>query len=60
MSKLLSYDTKYRDWIQEVSKRFRQSKIRAAVKVNDEMLRFYWNLGNLWLVDLIQSNDEPP
>ena len=45
MSKLLSSDTSYRDWIQEVSKRFRQSQIRATVKVNDEMLRFYWSLG---------------
>ena len=34
-----------RDWIQEVGKRFKQSQIRAAVKVNDEMLRFYWSLG---------------
>ena len=45
MSKPLSSDTSYRDWIQEVSKRFRQSQIRTAVKVNDEMLRFYWSLG---------------
>ena len=45
MSKLLSSDISYRDWIQEVSKRFRQSQIRATVKVNDEMLRFYWSLG---------------
>ena len=45
MSKLLSSDTAYRAWIQEVSKRFKQSQIRAAVKVNDEMLRFYWSLG---------------
>ena len=45
MSKLLSSDSAYRDWIQEVGKRFKQSQIRAAVKVNDEMLRFYWSLG---------------
>ena len=45
MSKLLSADNSYRDWIQKVSKRFKQSQIRAAVKVNDEMLRFYWSLG---------------
>ena len=31
--------------MQVVSKRFRQSQIKAAVKVNDEMLRFYWLLG---------------
>lgn len=45
MSKLLSGDNSYRDWIQDVSKRFKQSQIKAAVKVNDEMLRFYWSLG---------------
>ena len=45
MNKLLSSDSAYRDWIQEVGKRFKQSQIRAAVKVNDEMLRFYWSLG---------------
>ena len=42
MNKLLSSDSAYRDWIQEVGKRFKQSQIRAAVKVNDEMLRFYY------------------
>ncbi len=45
MSKLLSGDHSYRDWIQEVSKRFKQSQLKAAIKVNDEMLRFYWSLG---------------
>ena len=25
--------------------RYRQSQIKAAVKVNTEMLKFYWNLG---------------
>ena len=45
MSKLLSADNSYRDWIQEVSQRFRQSQLKAAIKVNDEMLRFYWSLG---------------
>lgn len=45
MDKLVEMDNQYRDWISEVSKRFRQSQIKAAVKVNDEMLRFYWQLG---------------
>ena len=45
MSKLLSADNSYRDWIQEVSQRYRQSQLKAAIKVNDEMLRFYWSLG---------------
>jgi len=45
MSKLLSSNLDYRAWIQEVSNRFKNSQLKAAVKVNDEMLRFYWSLG---------------
>ena len=35
----------YYDWISELSQRYRQSQIKAAVKVNSEMLRFYWSVG---------------
>lgn len=45
MSNLIKSDAAYKEWIQNVSQRFRLSQIRAAVKVNDEMLRFYWYLG---------------
>ena len=45
VSELMKYNDAYRNWIQDVSKRFRQSQIKAAVKVNDEMLRVYWSLG---------------
>lgn len=41
MSSLIKADESYRKWIEEVSRRFRSSQIKAAVKVNDEMLRFY-------------------
>ena len=44
-SKLIITDETYRSWIREISSRFRKSQIKAAVKVNDEMLRFYWSLG---------------
>ncbi len=44
-SALIKSDDQYRSWIQDVSKRFRQSQIKAAVHVNAEMLRFYWSLG---------------
>ena len=44
-SKLIKQDDSYRNWIQEVSKRFRQSQLKAAIRVNSEMLRFYWILG---------------
>lgn len=45
MSKLLKIDKEYTEWISELSLRFRKSQIKAAVKVNSEMLHFYWSLG---------------
>lgn len=38
-------DKEYLEWIAELSKRFMQSQVKAAVRVNQEMLRFYWSLG---------------
>lgn len=40
MDNLTGVDKNYINWITEVSNRFKQSQIKAAVKVNDEMLRF--------------------
>lgn len=45
MDKLIQVDENYKKWIKEVSSRFRTSQIKAAVKVNEEMLWFYWSLG---------------
>ena len=36
----------YKNWIGELKQRIRQSQIKAAVKVNTELLRLYWELGN--------------
>ncbi len=38
-------DKDYLQWVSELSKRYRQSQVKAAVKVNTEMLKFYWSLG---------------
>lgn len=38
-------DSQYKEWIADLSKRYRQHQVKAAVKVNTEMLRFYWSLG---------------
>lgn len=45
MSDLLRLDDEYRNWIQELGNRYRNSQIKAAVKVNNEMLMFYWSVG---------------
>ena len=38
-------DPEYVHWLADVKKRYREGQARALVKVNDEMLRFYWSVG---------------
>ncbi len=45
VSELIKKDEYYRGWIQSISKAFRKSQLKVAVKVNDQMLQFYWILG---------------
>lgn len=39
-------DKEYIAWLTELKQRFRQSQIKAAVKVNSELIAFYWHLGH--------------
>lgn len=43
--KAIITDADYRTWIRDIASRYRQSQIRAAVRVNSEMLHYYWQLG---------------
>ena len=45
MTRLMKTDEKYKRWITDISKRFKQSQLKAAVRVNTEMLLFYWGIG---------------
>lgn len=55
MSKAISISDKdYAQWIKDPSNRYRRSQIKAAVKVNEEMLRFYWELGS----DIVERDAE--
>jgi len=47
-------DNDYKQWLSELSSRYRRSQIKAAVKVNEEMLRFYWELGR----DIVEMKAE--
>lgn len=35
----------YKDWLKELKQKFRSAQIKAAVKVNQELIKFYWELG---------------
>lgn len=46
MKNIAVIDKDYKQWINEIRGRYRQSQIKAALKVNSEMLQFYWLLGH--------------
>lgn len=55
MSKSINIlDKDYVQWIKDLSSRYRRSQIKAAVKVNQEVLKFYWELGR----DIVERNAE--
>lgn len=47
-------DKEYKDWILDLSQRYRRSQIKAAVKVNMEKLLFNWQLGR----DIVEMHVE--
>lgn len=47
-------DSSYIEWLSELKVRFRGAQIKAVVKVNNEMLSFYWSLGH----DMVTRNIE--
>ncbi|WP_298614622.1 DUF1016 N-terminal domain-containing protein [uncultured Odoribacter sp.] len=54
MSKPIKTDNSYKAWIMELKQRIRLSQIKAAVKVNIEMLYLYWSIGE----DIVNRNAE--
>ena len=39
-------DKDYAEWLKNLQSRYRRCQIKAAVKVNQEVIRFYWELGH--------------
>lgn len=54
MSQLIKIDEEYAEWIQSVGTRFKSMQVKAATKVNQEMLRFYLSLGK----DMVEMHAE--
>lgn len=54
-NKIISiYEKEYLDWVSDLKKRYKQSQIKAAIKVNSELIKFYWSLGR----DIIKMKSE--
>lgn len=54
MSNLIRINNEYANWIKNLSLRFRQSQMKAAVRVNRELLWFYWQMGH----DIVEMKAE--
>ena len=47
-------DKDYKQWVKQVALRYRNNQIKAAIKVNTEQLKFYWEIGK----DIVEKNVE--
>ena len=54
MSKLITTDSDYSNWINLLVERYRSCQIRATVKAYEELLRFYWSTGE----DIVKKKAE--
>ena len=41
----LSTNTEYKNWLQELKLKIRSSQIKAALSVNSELIKLYWEIG---------------
>lgn len=41
----LAGDSEFKNWVSQLKKDIRSTQIKAAIKVNTELLRLYWRMG---------------
>ena len=51
---MVKNDSEYANWISELKNRYLNSQVKAAIRVNCEMLQYYWSLGR----DIVEMNAE--
>lgn len=54
MNDMIRIDDEYIEWLKNIKSRFKMTQIKASIKVDDEMLRFYWSLGK----DIVEKQAE--
>lgn len=54
MENISIIDRDYQQWLRELSARYRTSQVKAAIRVNREMLKFYCSLGH----DIVEMHAE--
>lgn len=56
MSTIISGDKNYKDWLAELKQKIQSAQMKAAVKVNYELLNLYWEMGKDIIEKQQQSN----
>ena len=54
MSNIIKSNSDYKQWLADLKSRIRQSQIKAAVKVNSELIDLYWYIGK----DIMEKQNE--
>lgn len=49
-------DREYKDWLAQIKNKVRQVQIKAAITVNEHLLKFYWELGH----DIVDKQKNTP
>jgi len=44
---ILQENREYRNWLTEIKSKIKNSQIKAALKVNSELIRLYWEIGRM-------------
>ena len=52
-------DSQFIEWLTEVKQLVRKSQIKAAVRVNAEMLKMYWEIGRKIVFQQAEAVGEP-
>lgn len=52
----MELDNEYKNWLSELKLKIRSAQMKAAIAVNQELILFYWDLGNM-LSDKIKTSN---
>jgi predicted nuclease of restriction endonuclease-like (RecB) superfamily len=48
-------NSEYRQWLTDLKSKIRQSQIKASIRVNEELLRLYWSMGQDFVVRQMET-----
>jgi predicted nuclease of restriction endonuclease-like (RecB) superfamily len=54
MADIIKSNADYKQWLADLKKRIRQSQLKAAVKVNSELITLYWSMGK----DIVEKQEK--